>query len=123
MRLFGPGLPDTGRQGELVGVGGRSALVEHVPADVGGQRPPPKANSPPKEWPSTSTGEPLASAVPGSAAEPVDQQSVTQAPIAHGQPLLAQLVHDRPDDAGAGEDDLGALGLQADDHPASLGVA
>jgi hypothetical protein len=31
--------PDTGRQGELVGVGGRSALVEHVPADVGGQRP------------------------------------------------------------------------------------
>jgi hypothetical protein len=61
--------------------------------------------------------------VPGSGAEPVDQQSVTQAPVAYRQGLLAQLVHDRPDDARAGKDDLGALGLEADDHAASLGVA
>ena len=53
----------------------------------------------------------------------MDQQPVTQSPVADRQRPLAQLVHDRPDDAGAGEDDVGALGLQADDRAARLGVA
>jgi len=48
---------------------------------------------------------------------------VTQAPVAHRQRLLSQLIHDRPDDAGPGEDDLGALGLQPDDPATRLGVA
>jgi hypothetical protein len=36
---------------------------------------------------------------------------------------LSQLLHDRPDDARARKDDVRALGLQADDHATSLGVA
>jgi hypothetical protein len=60
--------------------------------------------------PSNSQAEPRAD-LPGSGAEPVNQHPVTQTPVAHRQGLLAQLVHDGPDDAGAGQDDLGALGL------------
>ena len=47
------------------------------------------------------------------AAEPVDQQAVAQAAVADRQRRLPQLVHDRADDAGPGEDHLGPLGLQA----------
>ena len=68
--------------------------------------------------PSNSQAEPRAD-LPGSGAEPVNQHPVTQAPVAHPEGLLASLVHDGPDDAGAGEDDLGALGLQPDDPAAS----
>jgi hypothetical protein len=46
-----------------------------------------------------------------------------EAPVADGQRLPSRLLHDRPDDAGAGEDDVRALGLEADDGPARLGVA
>ena len=54
--------------------------------------------------------------LPGSGAEPVNQHPVTQAPVAHHQGFLFQLVHHRPDDARAGEDDLGAFRLQSDDR-------
>src|SRR5215510_12558645 len=59
----------------------------------------------------------------GSCAEPVDQQSVTEAPVAHRERLLSQLLHDRPDDARAREDDVRALGLQTDNRATSLRVA
>ena len=52
--------------------------------------------------PSNSQAEPRAD-LPGLGAEPVDQVSVTQAPVAHREGLLAQLVHDRSYDTGAGE--------------------
>ena len=44
----------------------------------------------------------------GLSAELVDQEPVAQASVAHRQGLLAQLLHDCPDDAGAGQDDVGA---------------
>lgn len=38
----------------------------------------------------------------GSAAEPLDQDAVTQATVAYYQRILAQLFHHCPDDARAG---------------------
>ena len=55
--------------------------------------------------------------------EALDQQAVAEAAIAHGERLLAQLLHHRPDDAGAGEDDVGSLRLEPDDRPARLDIA
>ena len=46
-----------------------------------------------------------------------------QAAIADGERVAAQLGEDRPHDARAGEDDLGAVGLQPDDPAALLGGA
>lgn len=41
-----------------------------------------------------------------SASEALGQHTVSQVPVAHGEALRAQLLHDRTDDTGAGEDDF-----------------
>ena len=48
---------------------------------------------------------------------------MAQPAIADRQRVLPELLHDRPDDAGAGEDHVGALRLQADDLAARVDVA
>ena len=48
--------------------------------------------------------------------------AVPEAMIADRDRVASELVHDRPDDAGAGENDLGTRRLQADDRAASGGV-
>ena len=53
--------------------------------------------------------------------EDLDQHAVAQAAIAYDQRFLAEPRHDRHDDQCSGEDDLGALGLQANDRPALVG--
>ena len=50
------------------------------------------------------------------------QHAVAQAAVADGEALLAQLLHDRPDDAGTGEDDFRPLRLEADDGAAGVGI-
>ncbi len=47
---------------------------------------------------------------------------MAQAAIAHGEGLLAQLLHDRPDDARTGENDLRPLRLKTDDGAAGVGI-
>ena len=42
----------------------------------------------------------------------LDQQAVAEPAVAHDERLLPELVHDRPNDAGPGQDHFGALGLQ-----------
>ena len=55
--------------------------------------------------------------------EPLRQQSVAEAAVAHGELVPAQLVHDHAHDARPGQDDVGASRLEADDLPACLRVA
>ena len=52
-------------------------------------------------------------------AEPVDQETVPEAPVAHREGVLAEFRQDGPHDEGPGEDHVGAIGLQARD-PAPL---
>jgi len=47
---------------------------------------------------------------------------MAQAAITHGQGFLAQLLHDRPDDARTGENDLRPLRLKTDDGAAGVGI-
>ena len=47
---------------------------------------------------------------------------MAQAAIAHREGLLAQLLHDRPDDARTGENDLRPLRLKTDDGAAGVGI-
>src|SRR4051812_35314776 len=55
--------------------------------------------------------------------EALEQQAVPQPAVAHRQRLLAELLQHRADDARAGEDDLGALRLEADDLAPLVGGA
>ena len=55
----------------------------------------------------------------GLIADPLRQDAVSKAAVADRQRRLAELLHDGPDDAGAGEDDLRALGLEAHDRAAA----
>jgi hypothetical protein len=48
---------------------------------------------------------------------------VAQAAVADRQGGLLEFVHDGADDACAGEDDVGAFGLRADDRAAGVGVS
>ena len=47
--------------------------------------------------------------------EPFDEKAVTESTVADYQRALSEPFHYGSDDACAGEDDLGALGLQSDD--------
>ena len=49
-------------------------------------------------------------------AEPVGEQAVAEAAVAHGQGVDAELRQHRPNDGRAGEDDIGASRLQPDDR-------
>ena len=51
--------------------------------------------------------------------EAVDEHPVPEPAVADGERVAAEQLEHGADDAGAGEDDLGAVGLQADD-PAAL---
>jgi hypothetical protein len=53
--------------------------------------------------------------------EPLDEQTVAEASIAHDERFAAEHRHHGPYDAGAREDDFGALGLQSGDLAALLG--
>src|SRR4051794_3925170 len=55
--------------------------------------------------------------------EPFDQEAVSEPPIADGERLPAELPDHGPHDAGSREDDLGPLGLQADELAAPIGAA
>ena len=56
------------------------------------------------------------------ASYPTMNRTWRRAAVAHGEALLAQLLHDRPDDAGTGEDDFRPLRLQTDDGAAGLRI-
>jgi hypothetical protein len=47
---------------------------------------------------------------------------MAQAAITHGEGLLAQLLHDRPDNARTREDDLRPFRLETDDGAARIGI-
>src|SRR3954453_4164964 len=55
-------------------------------------------------------------------AEALEEHPVTEPPVAHGQRILTEALHDGPDDAGAGQDHLGPLRLDADDGATSFSV-
>ena len=55
-------------------------------------------------------------------AESLDEQAVPKAAVADRERFPPELRDHRPHDAGAGEDHLGALGLQADDLAALSAV-
>lgn len=50
-----------------------------------------------------------------SLAKTVDEQPVAESPIANGEGILAQLIHDGQDDACPGEDHIGPFRLQSND--------
>src|SRR4051812_33052430 len=52
------------------------------------------------------------------AADALGEQAVAQPPVADSQRLGAEHLHRGADDARAGEDDLGAIGLQSGDRAA-----
>jgi hypothetical protein len=47
---------------------------------------------------------------------------MAQAPITHREGLLAQLLHDGPDDARPGENDFRPFRLQPDDGTSAVGI-
>ena len=73
-------------------------------------------------WPPPSMGPGRDGDSSGSGAEAFQQQPVAQAPVTHGQRVLAQPLHDGPHDAGTGQDDVRPLGLQADDRASPRGI-
>src|SRR5688572_11016734 len=54
----------------------------------------------------------------GAAAEAFEKHAVAEATVADGELSRTQLVENRAHDQGAGQDDFGALGLQANDRAA-----
>jgi hypothetical protein len=54
--------------------------------------------------------------------EPLDDQAVAETAVADREGLAAQLREDAAHDAGAREDDGGAVRLQPDDLPSLLGI-
>jgi hypothetical protein len=57
--------------------------------------------------------------VSSSGGESLAEQAVAQPAVADRKRFFAQLFHDRPNDACAGQDDVGTFGLEPDDRPAS----
>src|SRR4051812_42852255 len=56
-------------------------------------------------------------------AEPFDQEAVSKPVVADGERLPAELRDHGSDDAGSGENDLGPLGLKADELAALIRAA
>src|SRR4051812_10264002 len=55
--------------------------------------------------------------------EALDEQAVPQTAVADGERFAAELGEHGADDAGAGKDDVRAIGLQAGEVPALIAVA
>src|SRR3954453_9845678 len=55
------------------------------------------------------------------AGEAIEEQPVAQTAVAHGQRVAPEQAQHGANDAGAGQDHLGAVGLQPDDLPSLVG--